>query len=114
FTTKEPGKGTGLGLSMVYGIVKQSGGTIDFATRPGAGTKFTITLPGASDALAPGLVQPTAESAPTGSETILVVEDDPDVRALACRTLEERGYHVLAAADAMEALRLARTTSIDV
>jgi signal transduction histidine kinase/ActR/RegA family two-component response regulator len=114
FTTKEPGKGTGLGLSMVYGIVKQSGGTIDLETKTGVGTKFRITLPAASEAVTPGLVQDIVQTLPTGSETVLVVEDDPDVLALARRTLEERGYRVLAAADAMEALRLARNTAIDV
>jgi CheY-like chemotaxis protein len=114
FTTKEPGKGTGLGLSMVYGIVKQSGGTIDLETKIGVGTKFTITLPAASEALTPGLVLDTVEKLPTGSETILVVEDDPDVLALARRTLEEGGYRVLSATDAMEALRLGRDTAIDV
>ena len=114
FTTKEPGKGTGLGLSMVYGIVKQSGGAIDLVTNMGVGTKFTITLPAASEALTPGLVQPVVESVPTGTETILVVEDDSEVRALARRTLQDRGYRVLPAADAMEALRLARDATIDV
>jgi signal transduction histidine kinase len=77
FTTKEPGKGTGLGLSMVYGIVQQSGGTIDLETGPG-GTTFTIALPASSATRhTPNATQLPEEAAPRGTETILLIEDEP-------------------------------------
>jgi len=114
FTTKEAGKGTGLGLSTVYGIVKQSGGTIDLDSIEGVGTTFRISLPAASDELAPGFVADTVADMPRGTETILLVEDDADVRSFARRTLEERGYTVLPASGAMEALELAASARIDV
>jgi signal transduction histidine kinase/ActR/RegA family two-component response regulator len=113
FTTKEPGKGTGLGLSTVYGIVKQSGGTIDLETAVGVGTTFRITLPAASDVMIPGVVEPIVEDLPGGTETILLVEDDHDVRALTRRTLEERGYTVLPAHGAHDALHLAASARVD-
>ena len=114
FTTKEEGKGTGLGLSMVYGIVKQSGGTIDFETVAGGGTTFVITLPAASDTLPTGLIPERVEDDARGTETVLLVEDDADVRTLARRMLEERGYTVLPARDSLEALQLAESARIDV
>ena len=114
FTTKEPGKGTGLGLSTVYGIVKQSGGTIDLKTEVRKGTTFTIVLPASSGADAPGVVAASDDKLPRGTETILLVEDDAAVRAFARRTLEDRGYTVHAAGEAMEALRLAKRHRIDV
>ena len=114
FTTKEAGKGTGLGLSTVYGIVKQSGGTIDLDSIEGVGTTFRISLPAASDELAPGFIAETAANMPGGTETILLVEDDADVRSFTRRTLEERGYTVLPASGAMEALELAASARIDV
>src|SRR5262249_54571919 len=107
FTTKDVGKGTGLGLSMVYGIVKQSGGMISVESTPGSGTSFSITLP-ASEPVAPGSAasaEPT--ELPNGTETVLVVEDAEDVRILARRTLEERGYTVRVARNAAEALEIA-------
>jgi signal transduction histidine kinase/ActR/RegA family two-component response regulator len=114
FTTKEPGKGTGLGLSTVYGIVKQSGGTIAVDSAAGVGSTFTITLPIADDFIAAidGAVED--DGAYTGSETVLLVEDDDDVRTLARRTLEERGYRVIAASNANEALEVATDAKIDV
>ena len=113
FTTKELGKGTGLGLSTVYGIVSQSGGTIDVDSAPGQGTTFTITLPVAAELETSVTAVVDEGEVRGGDETILLVEDEEPVRALACRTLEERGYTVLAAADAEEAWRMAAGREID-
>jgi PAS domain S-box-containing protein len=108
FTTKGPGKGTGLGLATVYGIVTQSGGAIRVDSEPGHGAVFTIDLPRV-DAPAdlrgdPGM----PEAAPHGSETVLLVEDEPEVRGLARDILHQQGYTVLEAADGDEALRIGR------
>ncbi|MBN1808392.1 MAG: PAS domain S-box protein [Planctomycetes bacterium] len=105
FTTKEMGKGTGLGLSTVYGIVKQSGGHIWVYSEPGKGTTFKIYLPrtDAADSARPAAEAENAEDS-RGSETILVVEDDNDVRSLVCGSLGESGYTVLQACSAEEAL----------
>ncbi|HEV2752175.1 MAG TPA: ATP-binding protein [Gemmatimonadales bacterium] len=107
FTTKERGKGTGLGLSTAYGIVKQSGGYIWVYSEPGQGTTFKIYLPRieAEVETAPPAQTPTASL--RGGETLLVVEDHPDVRRLTKKVLEARGYTVLVAAEGSEALRLA-------
>ena len=114
FTTKEPGKGTGLGLSTVYGIVNQSGGTIAVESAQGRGTSFTIVLP-AAETMGDGVVRvPDDREMPSGSETVLIVEDAEDVRILARRTLEERGYTVLVARNADEALEIASARQIDV
>jgi signal transduction histidine kinase/ActR/RegA family two-component response regulator len=114
FTTKEPGKGTGLGLSTVYGIVNQSGGTVAVDSVPGGGTSFTITLP-AAETMGDGAAHPVEDGAlPSGSETVLIVEDAEDVRILARRTLEERGYTVLVARNADEALEIASARRVDV
>jgi CheY-like chemotaxis protein len=106
FTTKEEGKGTGLGLATVYGIVHQSGGRIEVESQPGAGATFVIYLPRTEQA-APGAPRGGGE-AQRGSETILVVEDQAEIRSLARIILEELGYEVLVAAGAEEALRIAR------
>ena len=113
FTTKETGKGTGLGLSTVYGIVKQSGGTIDVDSKMGVGTTFTIALPAASESGQTDAEEIEGIDMPHGAETILLVEDDPAVRALARRTLTDLGYTVLPAVDGVEALRLARGARVD-
>jgi PAS domain S-box-containing protein len=107
FTTKSLGKGTGLGLSTVYGIVKQSGGTIAVHSELERGTRFDIYLPreiAGSPSAPPG--EAVAAAPARGSETVIVVEDEPGVRELACRILVAAGYHVLAAASGDEALRL--------
>jgi CheY-like chemotaxis protein len=104
FTTKERGKGTGLGLSTVYGIVTQSGGTIGVQSEPGRGTTFEILLPAAGEPRA--AVAPRPAQAIGGTETVLVVEDQSDVRRMVALVLERLGYHVLQAASGEEALRL--------
>jgi signal transduction histidine kinase len=108
FTTKGPGEGTGLGLSMVYGIVEQSGGRIAVASEVGRGTTFEILLP-VTESIAPA-EPPTAEApAPTTrAETILLVEDEPEVREMTRELLEAEGYRVLSAGRPDEALERAR------
>ncbi len=110
FTTKEVGKGTGLGLSMVYGIVKQTGGTVFVESEPGRGATFRILLP--------RLIEPVEIEAPvrkeaakppadlTGRGAILLVEDEEAVRAFASRALASRGYTVLEAETGVEALKV--------
>ncbi|MBM4319695.1 MAG: response regulator, partial [Deltaproteobacteria bacterium] len=105
FTTKEKGKGTGLGLSTVYGIVKQSGGYIWVYSEPGRGTTFKVYLPRV-DAPAAEARRRAVSAMPTGSETVLVVEDEDAVRRLAERILRSAGYEVLSAASGGDALVL--------
>jgi len=105
FTTKPVGAGTGLGLATVYGVVEQHGGHIAVDSAPGRGTTFRVYLP-SMDEPAPQAAMPLVMPR-TGSETILVAEDDPAVRALATDMLREHGYTVLAAADGEEALLVA-------
>jgi PAS domain S-box-containing protein len=107
FTTKEVGKGTGLGLATVYGIVKQSGGDIWVYSEEGVGTTFKIYLPRAQEAAQPLPSRPMHTEMPLGWETILVVEDDAEVRDLARRVLHRQGYTVLEAGDGQQALWLA-------
>jgi two-component system cell cycle sensor histidine kinase/response regulator CckA len=95
FTTKERGHGTGLGLATVYGIVKQSGGSIWAYSEPGQGATFKVYLPRGGEAVAQaGQAMKDAKST-RGSETVLVVEDEEGVRSLVCNTLAGQGYKVL-------------------
>ncbi len=103
FTTKEKGKGTGLGLSTVYGIVKQSGGYISVYSEPGRGSCFKIYLPQVVEPAAEKPVQAAPANAAGGTETILLVEDEEAVRALAAKVLRAKGYTVLEAGDGKEA-----------
>lgn len=104
FTTKEKGKGTGLGLSTVYGIVKQSGGSVTVESAPGRGTTFRIYFPRVEQEV-PGLTGAVDATGPVrGRETILLVEDEPAVRGLVHETLRLHGYTVLEARHGIEAL----------
>ena len=104
FTTKEPGRGTGLGLSQVFGFVKQSGGHVKIYSEPGSGTTVKIYLP--RHAAAPLVLtrEPDPVSATSVGETILVVEDEEDVRKFTADVLSELGYRVTSAADGLLAL----------
>jgi CheY-like chemotaxis protein len=106
FTTKDKGKGTGLGLSTVYGIVKQSGGNIWVYSEPGKGTTLKIYLPRVDEPLEESKGEVKKEGLQQGSETILIVEDNEDVRKLAARVLEKQEYTVLVASQGSEALPL--------
>jgi PAS domain S-box-containing protein len=106
FTTKEVGKGTGLGLSTVYGIVKQSGGYIWVDSEPSKGTRFRIYLPRIDKADTHERPAAELEGQSPGTENILLVEDEDGVRALACKILENSGYHVIAAENGAQALRI--------
>ncbi len=107
FTTKEQGKGTGLGLSTVYGIVKQSGGDIWPYSELRGGTTFKIYLPRVDEPLEPAAPYRRLGLPTSGSETILLVEDEPTVQALVCNILERQGYTVLQARHGVEAIRIA-------
>jgi len=107
FTTKGPGRGSGLGLSIVDGIVSQSRGSVRAESTPGRGAAFSIYLPRATESAAPAVARPSPASAPQGSETVLLAEDEGAVRRLAARVLRAAGYRVLEAEDGEEALRVA-------
>jgi len=106
FTTKEAGKGTGLGLSMVHGIVRQHGGAIHVRSVEGGGTTFEIYLPQVEPVAETGGADEAGAPPTTGHETILLVEDEDDVRALAREVLERQGYTVLEASDGAQALQV--------
>lgn len=119
FTTKEVGAGSGLGLSMVYGFVKQSRGHIALDSQPGKGTTVTLYLPRATEP--PRVPEPVLADAegtacmPRGHETVLVVEDEPNVRAVVVHLLKNLGYRVIEAESGPEALeRLDETGEIDI
>jgi len=105
FTTKEVGKGTGLGLAIVDGIVRQHGGHVAVASQPGAGTTFSVFLPAVDGAVEPRGPAPAAGPSPRGRETILLAEDEPNVRRALRAALERAGYGVLEAVDGEDAVR---------
>jgi PAS domain S-box-containing protein len=107
FTTKERGKGTGLGLATVHGIVHQSGGQIRVESAPGEGSRFIILLPQTGESVEAVRPRPAGRPARRGSEVVLLVEDEDNIREPAIEILEARGYKVLSAADAVEALAVA-------
>lgn len=109
FTTKPPGKGTGLGLSMVYGFIKQSGGHIRIYSEAGHGTTVKLYLPRATGEEKTPAEQPPAEPMRGGTETILVVEDNADVRRIVMRQLRSLGYRLIEAEDALAALAALRS-----
>jgi signal transduction histidine kinase/ABC-type amino acid transport substrate-binding protein len=108
FTTKEVGKGTGLGLPTVYGIVRQNNGLIEVTSEPGKGSRFILYLPGHdadADASKPSSTETVSRAG--GTETILLVEDEPAILNMTSDVLEHRGYTVLAAPDPARALQIA-------
>lgn len=114
FTTKAPGEGTGLGLSTVYGIVKQSSGNIWVYSEPDKGTTFKIYLP-RIEQRPDSLIEPhNVSSKITGTETILLVEDDDALRELTKSTLESSGYKVLEASNGMAGIKIAKNYSADI
>lgn len=115
FTTKPPGQGTGLGLSAVFGIIKQSNGSILVRSEPGMGTTIRMYLPRIEEKSLPAVKRQDEVVSVGASETILIAEDDDAVRGLVVTILESAGYQVLQAADARQALQLfdAHADSID-
>jgi PAS domain S-box-containing protein len=109
YTTKEVGKGTGLGLSMVYGIVKQTGGYIWVYSEPHQGTTFKIYLPRVDQPAEQSAVEPSPMSVMRGTETILLVEDDPQLRQLSSSVLTHCGYNVLTASTPEEGLTVCKS-----
>jgi len=107
FTTKPAGKGTGLGLATVYGIVKQSGGLIWVYSEVGHGTTFKVYLPRAEGTVDPVRTRASEQGSLRGTETVLIVEDQAEVRNTTKKTLEACGYHVLVAATGPHALSIA-------
>ncbi len=112
FTTKEPNEGTGLGLAMVYGIMHQHGGAVKVDSEPGGGTTFRLYFP-ASDEMSEGAcAEAASHTRPTGSERILVVEDETVVRRVLVNMLQRNGYDVLEAGTPSAALEIANDPSV--
>jgi PAS domain S-box-containing protein len=113
FTTKEGGKGTGLGLSMVFGIVQQAGGHIAVESEPGRGTTFRLWFPAAADGSRAEEAPPSRAGEVARGETVLLVEDDAQVRRSVARMLEGIGFRVVQASDGPEALARAEEGKVD-
>jgi CheY-like chemotaxis protein len=109
FTTKEVGKGSGLGLSQVFGFVKQSDGHILIDSTPGEGTTVTLYLPRTASADGPAAADARPDGAPGGTETVLIVDDNTEVREVMAVIVDSLGYEVLTAGDAAGALELIRS-----
>jgi len=107
FTTKPPGSGTGLGLSTVYGIVKQSGGHINVSSQLGVGSQFRIYLPLLEGQVSPEMKEVPAGAELQGSETILLVEDDPTLLEYTSEVLRQNGYNVIECCGGFEAIEAA-------
>jgi two-component system, cell cycle sensor histidine kinase and response regulator CckA len=114
FTTKAPGSGTGLGLSTCYGIIKQSGGDITVESVPGLGTTFHLFFPRVEAPVDAAVEESFQFQTAGGTESILVVEDEPQLRDLFIRILSQKGYQVSAAASGEEALQAARTRAREI
>jgi CheY-like chemotaxis protein len=112
FSTKEIGQGTGLGLSTCYGIVKQSGGHISVYSEPARGATFKIYLPQVAPQVSIPIQPLDLPGLPRGTETVLLVEDDPALREMAAMLLRRLGYLVLTAADGVEALSLKQQRNV--
>jgi signal transduction histidine kinase/ActR/RegA family two-component response regulator len=112
FTTKPPGQGTGLGLSTVHGVVHQAGGFVEVDSRPGHGTRVRVLLPRHAGSVPPRELPASARR--RGHETLLVVDDDPVVRQVLARRLQDRGYRVITCQDGEEALRVFRDHSKEI
>ncbi len=112
FTTKGP-SGNGLGLAVVWGVVTRHGGSIDVASEPGAGSTFTVRLPVASDVVEPAPAPPPAVEPSTAPARILVIDDEPAVRTVLAKMLEDGGHQVAQAADGAEALARCERETFD-
>jgi two-component system cell cycle sensor histidine kinase/response regulator CckA len=109
FTTKEASRGTGLGLAMVYGILQSGGGSIGIESEVGKGTTFRLYWPRVDDPIEPLPVQDSSDDIPTGTETVLVVDDERVIREFLMKALEAQGYSVITVSDAVEALAVLRS-----
>lgn len=114
FTTKQMNEGTGLGLSTSFGIIRQHGGTIDVHSEAGKGSTFEIYLPRVDDEIEKAKLKPTLSNLPTGTEKVLIVEDDTMVLDVAIRLMENLGYEVFRAASGPQALDLMKEAEFDI